>query len=240
MNNKKLINRVLALIPARAGSKGVPQKNTMIFEGKSLMQRALECALGSNAVDKILINSDDQNILDTVDASLDNRIIKQLRPRSLGQDNSSIVDVAVNAVEQLKENYDIIILLQATSPLRTKVDIDKIINYFEEDNDLEGVISVIPVNDNHPARMYKLNDKEYLSPLDMTFETKHRQNLKEVYLRNGCFYAVRTAVLKQQKTFMPKRKRAYIMNPEHLLNIDSPRDVIMGKALIKAWQDNKL
>lgn len=233
--------KVLAIIPARAGSKGVPNKNTMVFQGKSLIQYALECAVGSKKIDKILINSDSDDILNSVDKSIESkRIIKQLRPQSLGLDNSSIVDVAINAIEQIEERYDVIILLQVTSPLRTSNDIDRIIRFFEEDDKLEGVISVIPVNDNHPARMYKLEKKDYLCPLNINFETQHRQDLKNVYLRNGCFYAVRTEVLKKQKTFMPTHKKAFIMNPEHLLNIDSPRDVLIGKALIEAWQNNNL
>lgn len=233
--------KVLAIIPARSGSKGVPNKNTIVFQGKSLIQYAVDCAVESKKIDKILINSDSEKILNSVDKSIESkRIIKQLRPQNLGLDNSSIVDVAIHAIDQIKERYDVVILLQVTSPLRTSNDIDSIIRYFEEDDKLEGVISVIPVSDMHPARMYKLEKKDYLCPLNINFETQHRQDLKNVYLRNGCFYAVRTEVLKKQKTFMPTHKKAYIMNPEHLLNIDSPRDVLIGKALIEAWQNNNL
>lgn len=237
-NSKK--PKVLAIIPARGGSKGVPQKNTMVFEGKSLMLRAIECALGSEVVEKILINSDDHNILEAVEESLyPNRILKQLRPKNLGLDNSSIVDVVLDAIHKLEDSFDILLLLQATSPLRTSKDIDNIIEYFKNDDKLEGVISVIPVNDQHPARMYEI-DNDRLISLNTSNEIKHRQNLHEVYLRNGCFYAIRTKVLKKQKTFMPKIKKPYVMNPEHLLNIDSPRDVIIGRALIKAWQKNRI
>lgn len=233
--------KILALIPARTGSKGVPKKNIMKFEGKSLLQFALDCAKGSDKIDKIILNSDDQNILDLVDETLDpKRILKQLRPEALGQDNSSIVDVVLNAIENLKESYDIILLLQVTSPIRTPEDIDCIIEYFKKDKNLEGVISVVPVNENHPARMYEIYNDKNLKSLSNNSETKHRQELKEVYLRNGCFYAIKTDALIKQKTFMPKRKKAYIMNPELLLNIDSPRDVIIARALIKAWKNSEI
>lgn len=227
----------MALIPARAGSKGVPQKNTMVFEGKSLIQRAIDCAKGAPIVDKIVVNSDDQNILDTTSELRDLRITKQLRPHYLGNDNSSIVDVAIHAIEQLNEDFDIIVLLQVTSPLRSSEDLDEIITFFDNDEKLEGVISVVPVEDQHPARMYNIEDNR-LVPLNTKSENKHRQNLKKVFLRNGCFYAIKTDALLKQKTFMPEYKKPFIMNPEHLLNIDSPRDVIIGKALIKSW-DNK-
>ena len=233
--------KILAIIPARAGSKGVPNKNIMSFDGKSLLEMALDCAIASNVIDKILINSDEQSILNVVDESRNpNRIYKQLRPKHLGQDHTSIVDVALHAIENLQENYDIILLLQVTSPLRSSNDIDKIIKYFNEDQMLEAVVSVIPVDDNHPARMYKTNEQNKLKSLDSYYESQHRQNLEKVYLRNGCFYAIRTEVLIRQKTFMPKNKIPYVMNPEHLLNIDTPRDVIIGKALIKAWKNKEI
>jgi CMP-N-acetylneuraminic acid synthetase len=231
---------VLCLIPARAGSKGVPHKNTMIFQGKSLIERAVDCALGSSSVNKVVVNSDDQNILNEVDESIDQkRVIKQLRPEHLGQDNSSIVDVVLDAMNKIEDFFDIIILLQVTSPLRTSKDIDNIVKYFKNDDKLEGVISVVPVNDNHPARMYKINDYKLVA-LNHTNESKHRQQLDEVYLRNGCFYAIRTKALTTQKTFMPKIKKPYVMNSEHLLNIDSPRDVIIANDLIKAWENHNL
>jgi CMP-N-acetylneuraminic acid synthetase len=233
-------HKILAIIPARKGSKGVPQKNTMEFAGKSLMQMAVDCALGSDKVDKILLNSDDQSILDLADVEKDNpKIIKQRRPKHLAEDNSSIVDVVLHALKNLDEKFDIILLLQVTAPIRTFSDIDSIIDYFKNEKDLEGVISVVPVEDNHPSRMYKIENEKLIS-LNVSNETKHRQNLETVYLRNGCFYAIRTKAFLEQKTFMPKRKRAYVMNPEHLLNIDSPRDVIIAKALISAWQENRL
>lgn len=238
---KKENPKVLAIIPARSGSKGVPNKNILNFNGKPLIHYALDCALGTQKIDKILINSDDSEILNLIDDSIDSqRIIKQLRPKHLAEDQSSIVNVVLHAIENLEETFDILFLLQVTSPVRSNIDIEKIINYFEEDTELEGVISVIPVDDNHPARMYNINDKNELSALIETKETKHRQELEKVYLRNGCFYAIRTSAFLKQKTFMPKLKKAYIMNAEHHLNIDSPRDVIIAEALIKAWKEEKL
>ncbi len=232
--------KILAIIPARKGSKGVPKKNTMEFAGKSLIQMAVDCALGSDKVDKVLLNSDDQGILDSADVGKDtSKILKQQRPKHLAEDNSSIVDVVLHALKNLDEKFDIILLLQVTAPIRTSSDIDNIIDYFKKDKDLEGVISVVPVEDNHPSRMYKINNENLIS-LNVSNETKHRQNLETVYLRNGCFYAIRTKALLEQKTFMPKHKRPYVMNPEHLLNIDSSRDVIIAEALISAWKEKRI
>jgi CMP-N-acetylneuraminic acid synthetase len=232
--------KVLAIIPARGGSKGVPGKNIKELGGKPLIQYAVDCALDSNLIENIVINSDDQDILDIVASKGSNRIIKQKRPRDLGLDNSSIVDVVMDILQKLKTQYDIIILLQPTSPLRTAADIESIIQNFIDDDNLEGVISVIPLQDMHPARMYKINDDKTLKPLIEDNESQRRQDLEPVYYRNGCFYAVRTKAFLEQKTFMPKNKKAYVMNPDHLLNIDTPIDIKIAEVLIKAWQNKEL
>jgi len=232
--------KILAIIPARGGSKGVPGKNIIKFDGKPLIQYAVDCALNSNLLDKIIINSDDQSILDTVDDKNSERIIKELRPKELGSDNSSIVDVVLHTLTQIKDKYDLVILLQVTSPLRTSRDIEEIVGLFTKDEKLEGVVSVVPMDDMNPARMYELGSESDLKPLMKEAEATRRQDLKPVYYRNGCFYAVKTEVLVQQKTFMPTYKRAYVMNPDHLLNIDSFRDVKLAEVLIKAWKNKEL
>jgi len=232
--------KILAIIPARGGSKGVPGKNIIKFDGKPLIQYAVDCALNSNLLDKIIINSDDQSILDTVDDKNSERIIKELRPKELGSDNSSIVDVVLHTLSQIKDKYDLVILLQVTSPLRTSQDIKEIVGLFTKDKKLEGVVSVVPMDDMNPARMYELGSDSDLKPLMKEAESTRRQDLKPVYYRNGCFYAVKTEVLVQQKTFMPTYKRAYVMNPDLLLNIDSFRDVKLAEVLIKAWKNKEL
>jgi CMP-N-acetylneuraminic acid synthetase len=232
--------KILAVIPARLGSKGVPGKNIIKFDGKPLIQYAVDCALNSNLLEKIIINSDDQSILNTVDDKNSERIIKELRPKELGSDNSSIVDVVLHTLSQIKDKYDLVILLQVTSPLRTSQDIKEIVELFTKDEKLEGVVSVVPMDDMNPARMYELGSDSDLKPLMKEAEATRRQDLKPVYYRNGCFYAVKTEVLVQQKTFMPTYKRAYVMNPDLLLNIDSFRDVKLAEVLIKAWKNKEL
>ncbi|WP_256437254.1 cytidylyltransferase domain-containing protein [Flavobacterium sp. CS20] len=233
--------KTLAIILARGGKKGVPGKNIKEFNGKPLIQYAVDCALNSKEINRILVNSDDQQILDSVNTQQDpKRITKQLRPENLGKDNSSIVDVVLDALKRLEDNFDIILLMQTTSPIRSPKDITQIIKYFEIDKNLEAVISVIPMEDMHPARMYELDQKSHLSPLIKSDESTHRQNLKPIYFRNGCFYAIKTEAFLKQQTFMPKNKKAYVMNPDHLLNIDTQRDVKLAEVLIKAWENKEL
>lgn len=237
-NNESL--KTLAIIPARGGSKGVPAKNIKDLGGKPLIQYAVDCALGSEALDKIIINSDSEEILNVVNTHQSKKIIKQKRSAKLGNDQASIVDVVFESIKSLKENYDLIILMQVTSPLRTSDDINNIVGIFKEEPGVEGIISVIPMHDMHPARMYKLDKNDTLEPLTKHHESKRRQDLDPVYYRNGCFYAIRTKAFLDQNTFMPRHKKAYVMNPEHLLNIDSPRDLKLAEVLIDAWKNKTL
>ena len=233
--------KILAIIPARGGSKGVPGKNSKEFNGKPLIQYAVDCAVESNHINKIIVDSDDQSILNAVDSSIDGeRIEKHLRPKELGKDDTKIDEVVVNLIDQLQEQFDIIILLQVTSPIRTSKDISNILSYFKEYANLEGVISVVPMDDMHPARMYKIDNTNKLEPFVEDNESKHRQHLDPVYYRNGCFYAIRTKAFLEQRTFMPKNKKAYVMNPNHLLNIDAKRDVQIAETLISAWLKDQL
>ena len=139
----------------------------------------------------------------------------------------------MEALEKDGEVYDILILLQITSPIRTGKNVDDIIEMFEQDPSLSGVISVVPMHDVHPARMYRLDDSNLMLPLNPEWETARRQDIPPVYYRNGCIYAIRTDLLKLNKTLMPEGKKGYVMPVEWLANIDDERDLIITEALIK-------
>jgi len=101
------------------------------------------------------------------------------------------------------------------------------------------VISVVEMNDVHPARMYwKVEEK--LDPILPDFEKARRQDIPLSYYRNGSIYAIRTSAYLQEKSTMIKPIIPYIMPYNWLLNIDEPRDIIIGEALIKAWEKNQL
>ncbi|WP_281633874.1 cytidylyltransferase domain-containing protein [Flavobacterium luteolum] len=225
--------KVLAIVPARGGSKGVPGKNIKDLGGKPLISHAIECALESNLVSKIVVSTDDDDI-----AAVANRynidVLK--RPDYLADDKSNVVDTVELVIDQCQEDFDIVILLQPTSPLRTYHDLNNIINLLAEKTEIDGVISVVPMNDINPARMYNLMDDNKLIPLDHSGETSRRQDIKPVYYRNGCFYAVRVKAFLDQKTFMVQKKMAYIMNPDWLVNIDTTRDFKLATLLYDDWQ----
>jgi CMP-N-acetylneuraminic acid synthetase len=229
--------KILAIIPARGGSKGVPGKNIKLLGDKPLIAHAIECAIGSKTVTKIVVSTDSDEIA-KVAANYQVEIIK--RPSALADDTSNVVTAAEHVYKFLNEEFDIVVLLQPTSPLRTANDLDNVITLLQENPESDGVISVVPMDDLHPARMYNLSEDNKLIPFLENGEILRRQDLIPVYYRNGCFYAVRTKAFFEQKSFMVENKLAYIMNPEWLANIDTQRDFKLATLLYEDWKNESI
>lgn len=232
--------KVLAIIPARGGSKGVIDKNIRLVAGKPLIAYAIECARESVRLNKTIVSTDSASIA-AVANTYSTEVIH--RPAELAQDDTPMPPVLLHAIQELEmkgEHFDLILLLQVTSPIRTGQDVDRVVDLFEEDPSLEGVISVVPMDDVHPARMYTLESDNWMKPYIEQGEELRRQDLPVVYYRNGCIYAVRTDVLKQQKTLMPTHKKAYVMPARHLANVDDERDLIITDTLVSLWKAGKL
>lgn len=232
--------KALAIIPARGGSKGVTDKNIRLVAGKPLIAYAIECAKESYKLTKTVVSTDSTAI-----AAVANRYSAEvlMRPEDLAQDDTPMPPVLIHALQELAhrgEHFDLIVLLQVTSPIRTGEDVDKVITMFESDASLEGVISVVQMDDVHPARMYTLTEDNWMKPFLDQGEELRRQDLPVVYYRNGCIYAVRTEVLLQQKTLMPAIKKAYVMPAKYLANVDDERDLIITDTLVGLWKSGKL
>ena len=224
--------RVLAIIPARGGSKGVKRKNIRPLAGKPLIEYSIDIAKQSCVISDVIVSTDDVEIAE-IAKNLEVKVLK--RPDNLANDTASVYATVVHVLNELQDDYDVIILMQPTSPIRKVSDLDEIIKYFNEDEDLEGVISVVPMLDQHPARMYNLNENNFLSSFLEQSETARRQDLKPVYYRNGCYYAVRSEALKSQQTLMPNRKKAFIMDAKWLVNIDEERDFKIAEVIMEEW-----
>ncbi|PCH99703.1 MAG: hypothetical protein COB81_10485, partial [Flavobacteriaceae bacterium] len=156
------------------------------------------------------------------------------------QDTSPIEPVIFEVLEKLKGGYDLIILLQPTAPIREGSDIDNVINMFIQDKTLENVVSVVELNDIHPARMYEVDVSLSMNSLDLEGEKKRRQDLSPVFLRNGSIYAITTKYFKETSKLISPNKKAYIMPESKWVNIDTERDLLMAKGLIKLWKEGKL
>ena len=221
--------KVLGIIPARGGSKGVKKKNIRLVNNKPLIGYTIEAAQKSKFLTDFLVTTDADEIIDVVKKY---NCKYQKRTIENAQDKTPIEPVLFEVLENVQENYDAIILLQPTAPARTAEDIDNVIQMFISDENTECVVSVVELEDIHPARMYLIND-EFLQPLQKENEKKRRQDLEPVYLRNGCIYAITTKAFLKNKKLILENKKPYIMPEDKWINIDTERDLLVAETLLK-------
>jgi len=171
----------IAIIPARSGSKGIPDKNIIDLCGKPLIQYSIEAALNSH-LDKVVVSSDCQNILD-IAASLGASTLK--RPAELSTDSSSTLDAVLHLLSCTEEKYDNVMILQPTSPLRTSQDIDKALKIFT-DKDADSLVSVVKVPHNMvPESLMRMDDVGELTHYLEGERCYRRQDKTVYYARNG-------------------------------------------------------
>ncbi|MEI6864481.1 acylneuraminate cytidylyltransferase family protein [Flavicella sp.] len=229
--------KTLGIIPARGGSKGVTKKNIRLVDGEPLIYYAIKAAQESLLLTNCVVTTDDDAIIEVVKKYNCNF---QKRDISNAQDNTPIEPVITEVLEKLNKDYELIILLQPTAPIRTGKDIDNVIEMFKNDSTTESVVSVIELNDIHPARMYTIDDFLKMLPLNKMDERKIRQDLTPVYLRNGCIYAVTTSAFYKENKLITNNKKAYVMPESMWANIDTERDLLITEVLVKEWRKGKL
>jgi len=229
--------KVLGLIPARGGSKGVPKKNIRIVDGQPLIGYSIEIAKKSKLISDVIDSTDSDEIIEVV-KKYECDFYK--RSDVNAQDETPIEPVVFELLENLQTKYDILVLLQPTAPIREISDIDNVIQMFIEDNDLDTVVSVVELEDIHPARMYTINDDLEMTPLNPSLERKRRQDLDPVYLRNGAIYATRISTFLKTKKLINDSKKAYVMPESKWANVDTERDLLITELLIKEWKKGKL
>ncbi|MCH8536093.1 MAG: acylneuraminate cytidylyltransferase family protein [Flavobacteriaceae bacterium] len=223
MNNK--INRILAIIPARGGSKGVPRKNIKELGGKPLLAYTAEAALASKWIDSVILSSEDEEIIKVAkDYGVE---VPFVRPQELAQDQSGSIEVVEHAIKFFEEKgayFDAVILLQATSPFREEGFIDRAVQKFI-DSGADALVSVLPVpHEFNPHWVFEADNNDNLSiATGEKHIIKRRQDLPKAYFRDGSIYITKTEVLKKGSFF--GEKLTYIeSNPKLYVNIDTMED----------------
>jgi len=217
----------LAVIPARGGSKRLPGKNILDLCGKPIIAWSIEAGLNSSYIDKVVVSSDDDDILDTA-KRFKAEIIK--RPKHLASDTASSFDVVKHAIDNL-ESYDYVVLLQPTSPLRNNQHIDKAIEFLEEKN-ADSIISVCEVN-HSPLWSNTLQDDCSMNNfIKEEVINKRSQDLEKYYRLNGAIYICEISkFLKEREFFLGENVYAFIMNREHSIDIDEKIDLEFARIL---------
>lgn len=226
---------VLALIPARGGSKGIVRKNLREVAGKPLIAWTIEQAKQSKYIDRLILSSDDQEIISVAEEW--GCEVPFVRPDHLAQDDSLTIDTIIHAIDHLP-NYDLIVLLQPTSPLRNAEDIDTCIEICLE-KQAKACVSVCEASKS-PFWMFTLDQEQKMKPL-IPFENEqtNRHNLPKAYVLNGAVYVSYTDWVYRNKSFFGNETVSYIMPAERSIDIDSEIDLRMVEWLLSQQPDAK-
>lgn len=216
--------KVLALIPARGGSQRLPGKNILSVCGRPLLAWSIDAARGSRCIDRVVLSSEDEAIIAAARAC--GCEVPFRRPDVLASDTASTTDVVLHALDALP-GYDVVVLLQPTSPLRTASDIDAACEKFATSS-APACVSVSRVEQN-PYWMYRLGDDDALLPIIEPSEAARRQDLPDVYMLNGAVYIAATAWLRQTRTFLTRDTVAHVMPVDRALDIDTAADLEVFK-----------
>ncbi|MCK9480991.1 MAG: acylneuraminate cytidylyltransferase family protein [Bacteroidia bacterium] len=216
--------KILGVIPARGGSKGVPLKNIKLLDGKPLIEYTIMAALQSN-LDRVIVSTDSKEIAEV--AKNAGAEVPFLRPDSLASDSASSMPVAIHALNEIEkitgDVFDALMLLQPTTPFRTKTDINDAIELLKKNN-TDSVISVVDVEGTHPARMKYLKNGLLIDPpFCEQKENQNRQELEPMYIRNGAIYLTKKDVL-LSGTYKGNSCSALIMPRNRSVNIDTAFD----------------
>ena len=217
--------RVLGIIPARGGSKGVPRKNLKKLNGTPLIKYTIDAALNSN-LNEVVVSTDDEEIANF--AILCGCMVPFVRPIDLASDSARSIDVAIHALKAMEEitntSFDAIMLLQPTTPFRSSQDINDALELIAQDEMASSVISVVDVKAYHPARMKYIENCILIDPpFCEAYENQNRQELRPMFIRNGAIYLTKRQVLLNH-SYKGEKCMALIMSEERSVNIDTMND----------------
>jgi N-acylneuraminate cytidylyltransferase len=215
------MKKILAIIPARGGSKGILRKNIRLIAGKPLIGYTIEQALKTPSINRVVVSTDDAEIT-TVSQQFGAEVIQ--RPKELSNDTATSESALIHVLDYLKniEGYepDLIVFLQATSPIRESDDIENAINLFLQEN-ADSLLSVIK---SHPW-LWRINDGQ---PESFNFNYRNRprrQDRVPEYLENGSIYIFKPWVLVKFNNRLGGKIALYEMNEKSLVDIDEPWDL---------------
>jgi len=227
--------RVLGVVTARGGSKGIPRKNTTLVGGRPLIAYTADAALSAKRLARVVLSTDDEEIARVGrECGLE---VPFMRPAELARDDTASLPVVQDVVRRLEaagDRFDAVFTLQPTNPLRLASDIDGAIELLEKTG-ADSVISFVDSGERHPARMKFIDDEGRVidPPFAEAFEGQRRQDLTKVYLRDGSVYVTRRDVLMDQGSFKGDDCRAWLMPVERSCNIDTPFDLFLVERLLE-------
>jgi len=229
---------VLAIIPARGGSKGIPRKNLTLIAGKPLVVHSIEHALAAKCVSRVIVSTDDPEIAEIAVAA--GAEVPFLRPAELAGDQVLDLPVFQHVLARLSEEEayspDLILHLRPTAPLRRAGWIDEAVNLLRADPRADSIRSVSSPSQ-HPYRMFRIDAEGFLDPL---FKHEHpmpyllrRQDLPEMYFYNCVIDVSRRTTILGKNSMTGDRILPYLMQPDDVVDIDGPRDLLLARLVME-------
>lgn len=226
--------KILAIIPARGGSKGLPGKNIRPLLGKPLIGWSIEHAQQSKYVDEIFVSTDSQEIADVAETF--GVKVPELRPVELAVDSapsSAFITYTIEKFSKEGTSFDYFILLEPTSPLRDVEDVDKSIEMLIDDPENDSIVGVCKAEDVHPAFMVKIGEDKRLIPYEDKMKTLRRQDLPNVFFFEGSVYVSRCNAFLEKKVFYHDKTLPYIVPRWKSFEVDDIIDFTIIEAMAK-------
>lgn len=228
--------KVVAIIPARGGSKGIPNKNIISICGKPLLAWSIMQARRATSIDKVFVSSESDEILSVAKK---NGATPIRRPESLSVDTASSESAWQHALEEIEQSgtkVDFIVGMQATSPIRAFSDLDNAIMQMNQDN-LDSLLTVVEVEDFFNWRV----GQSGLESIDYDYQSrKRRQDIARRYLENGSFYIFRPEILRNFNNRLGGKIGMQIMERYKMFQIDNMEDVMLCEIIMKGYGLDKL
>ena len=220
--------KTLGLITARGGSKGVPKKNLRSLNGRTLVERTVTAAREATCLDRVVLSSEDAEIIAAAIAM--GCEVPFIRPENLSTDEAKSIDVVRHALATLDETFDLIVVLQPTSPLRAAEDINGAVRLCVESG-APACVSVVEA-EKTPQWSITLDPKHVITPLmPDQYLVPRRQELPTTYNINGAVFVARCDWIVEHGSFLSPRTIGYVMPRERSIDIDSEVDLVTAEAL---------
>ncbi len=230
--NIKNFTKVLACVPARAGSKGLPGKNMRLLCGRPLVQWTIDTAIACEEIETVVVSTDDHQVAAVAAAA--GAEVPFIRPEHLSSDTASSVDVIIHTLDFLESRgrfFDVVLLLEPTSPLREIIDIKTAIARMI-DTGSSAIVSVCRAETTHPAFMFRITEQDRLEPFMKVAPTGlQRQEIEPMFYLDGSLYASTVEALRRRRTFYHEDTLAYQVSKWKALEVDDIDDFEMIEAV---------
>ncbi|MEX3745389.1 MULTISPECIES: acylneuraminate cytidylyltransferase family protein [Lysinibacillus] len=234
------MTNILAIIPARSGSKSVKDKNIRPINGKPMLAYSIEHALNSNKINRVIVSTDSEEYANL--ASKYGAEVPFLRPAEISGDLSLDIEVFQHALAYLKkeEAYvpDIVVQLRPTYPIRNIQDIDQMIDLILADDEIDSVRCIAAAKE-IAYKMWRKNDDDTLTPLLTDIEEAYnmpRQQLPKIFYQNACIDVIRTSVITEKKSMSGQKIKGYEI--EHNFDIDTEDEFLKAEQYLRLMEGN--